>query len=100
MATGSSIHARYVNWVNARTDTERTLFFSNAVFAIAMMLLAVQIVVPKVAPGQEVLRQQIPSTSPTRWRLRSQTSTGWIIIGCSVSCSAVTGLFSVSTCFR
>ena len=71
MATGSSIHARYVNWVNARTDTERTLFFSNAVFAIAMMLLAVQIVVPKVAPGQEVLRQQIPSTSPTRCRLRS-----------------------------
>jgi hypothetical protein len=41
MATGSRVYARYVNWVNAGTDTERTSFFGNAVFAIAMMLLAV-----------------------------------------------------------
>ena len=47
------------NWVERGTDVERTVFFSDAVFAIAITLLALVIRVPEVPEEATALREAL-----------------------------------------
>jgi uncharacterized membrane protein len=57
-------HEPQERWVERGTDVERTVFFSDAVFAIAITLLALEIRVPNVPEDPAALREALLALGP------------------------------------
>jgi len=65
-------------WVEAGTEMERTIFFSDAVFAIAITLLALDITIPK---PKHVLGRELSSVVLAQWPDVLSFAVSFLIIG-------------------
>ena len=65
-------------WVEAGREMERTIFFSDAVFAIAITLLALDIKIPK---PKDVVGRELPSVVLAQWQDVLSFAISFLIIG-------------------
>ena len=65
--------------ISERRDLDRIIFFSDAVFAIAITLLVLDIRVPEIPPG--LVAQQLPAAIIALWPKYASFLISFAIIG-------------------